>query len=301
MRGIAGLIESLAVKGVLAASGRRPTAQERSAPGFLLGHELGADPTSPGRPIGVLSEERRKHLYAIGATGCGKTSLLLRLIEDEVSQGRTCVVLDLRGDLVDRILTRLAGQNAGLKGVSLLDLREDAYFMPFNPLACPGDLYSRSLHLLEVVKRGSESWGIQLEETLRNSLFALASAGKSLVDIERLLGDPIFREQVVAVCPDEHVQGFFGRYGTLSAERQQSWSLPVLNKITPLLSIPQMRRMLSGATGFDWQAVLDRRGQLLLVALAAHRFHGASHLLGGLLVSSLQSAVMARAEIREGE
>lgn len=268
---------------------------------FLLGHEIGALEGEAGEPVSISPDERRKHVYAIGSTGCGKTSLLLRLIEDEVKHGRTCVVMDLRGDLVDRILTRLTSDKAEGPEISLLDMREDGFFMPFNPLTGPDDLYSRSLHLLEVIRKGSESWGIQLEETLRNCLIALAASGKSIVDIERLLDDLGYREQVVSHCPDEHVRSYFERYGRLSTERQQSWSLPVQNKITPLLSIPQLRRMVGSAKGFDWHSVLDKPGQLFLIALAAHRFHGASNLLGGLLVSSLQSAVMARASIPEAK
>jgi len=299
VRGLAGIIETLAVKGVLRVSKRKLVPQVSEGSEFLLGHEIALVEGGAGEPVYVSKEERRKHLYAIGSTGCGKTSLLLRLIEDEVKHGRTLVVMDLRGDLVDRILTRLAHQKRETPSISLLDLREDDYHLPFNPLAGLDDLYSRSLHLLEVIRKGSDSWGIQLEETLRNCLIALASSGQSLVDIERLLDNSSFREQIISNCSDEHVRSFFERYGRLSAERQQSWSLPVLNKVTPLLSIPQLRRMLGSAKGFEWPSVLDKPGHLFLIALAAHRFHGASHLLGGLLVSSLQSAVMARASISE--
>lgn len=170
---------------------------------------------------------------------------------------------------------------------------------PFNPLAGSGDVYSRALHLLDVVRHNAESWGVQLEETLRNSLIALAEGGRSLLEIEPLLDEGAFRQEVLQGCSDAHVRSFFERYGGLSSEKQLAWSLPVLNKVTPLLSIPQLRRMLGVRRALDWRKLLDTPGTIVLVALAAHRFHGAAHLLGGLLVSSLQAAVMARAGIPE--
>lgn len=293
----------MGAKAVLAVMDRRLGPRDTALParGFLVGHTAGAHPDEPGDAVTLQPKDLRKHLYVLGATGCGKTNFLLRLLAHEVKEGRTCVVIDLRGDLVDRLLVRLSAlDDVGLPGVKMIDLREDGFVMPFNPLSGSGDLYTRALHLLEVIRKGSESWGVQLEETLRNSLIALSDRGLALTDIERLLEDSGFRQSVIAGCADEHVRSFFERYDRLSAERQQSWALPVLNKVTPLLAIPQLRRMLREPKGFDWEDWLDRPGQLVLIALAAHRFHGASQLLGGLLVSSLQSAVMARASTPEG-
>ena len=58
--------------------------------------------------IALSPEARMRHLYLLGATGTGKTNLLLRLIESDIANSRAFCVIDLRGDLVDRILLRLA-------------------------------------------------------------------------------------------------------------------------------------------------------------------------------------------------
>jgi hypothetical protein len=303
MKGLAGLIESVATKGLLAASNRAKRARTPTVPsGFVVGFPVSGAHSDQQEPLILRTAERRKHVYVLGATGCGKSNLLLRMIEDEVRTGRTCVVIDLRGDLIDRIFVRLAAtEPEHHPKIRLIDLREDDFVMPFNPLSGTEGSYTRAMFLLEVIRKGSDSWGVQLEETLRNCLIALAGGGYTLLDIERLLFDPAFRESVIIRCPDEHVRSFFERYGRFTSERQQTWSLPVLNKVTPLLSIPQLRRMLGSPEGFNWNEWLDQPGGLVLIALAAHRFHSASHLIGGLLVSSLQSAIMARANLPEGK
>jgi len=147
-------------------------------------HPLPGQVASPS-VFSLSSAARRRHLYAIGSTGCGKTNLLLRLIEADIVARRSFCVVDLRGYLVDRILLRLAQakdpEEAG-KHLLLLDLREKDHSVGFNPLNGTGDAYGRAFHTLDVLRQQADSWGIQLEETLRNALLALAETGWSLLE-----------------------------------------------------------------------------------------------------------------------
>ena len=260
---------------------------------------------SPEEEVTLSPQARLRHLYVLGATGSGKTNLLLRLIESDLRGGRTLCVIDLRGDLVDRILLRLAhlgGPEAWRERLLLLDLRDESHAVGFNPLSGDGDAYSRSLHLLEVLRRQSESWGVQLEETLRNCLLALAETGWTLLEIEPLLSNPAFRSQVLANVTDSRVRSFFARYEALSSAQQLTWSLAVLNKVTPLLSAPALRRVLGQRRSLPLRALLDEQpGSVILVSLAVDRFHEASRLVGGLFVSAFQNAVMARIDRPESE
>jgi hypothetical protein len=275
----------------------------------VIGHSTPVPGSRDGRgeAVTLSPEARRKHLYAIGATGCGKTNLMLRLIESDIASRRTFCVIDLRGDLVDRILMRLARTEtpqALRERLLLLDLRQEQHIVGFNPLIGEGDPYNRAFHLLSVLKRQSESWGVQLEETLRNSLLALSETGWSLLELEALLNpsQAAFRSQVLAHVSDSYVRSFFERYGQLSADRQLSWMLPVTNKVTPLLAIPQLRLMFGQRESFSFNRLLDEQpGRILLISLGVDRLHGAAHLVGGMLVSAFQTAVMARVDRSEAD
>ena len=249
--------------------------------------------------------ERKKHLYLIGATGCGKTNLLVRLIDQELISGRSVCVIDLRGDLIDRVLHRLSRtldpQTIGRR-LCLIDLRDDNYSVPLNPLSGSGDAYMRALQLMEVVRHNAESWGVQLEETLRNSLIALAQSGWSLLEIEPLLTHRPFRLQVLSQVQDPYVRAFFVRYDRLFPDKQLVWALAVLNKITALISVPTLRRLFGSRSGLNWAELLNtQERQIVLIALAVDRFHEASHLVGGFCVSAIENAIMTRTSTPEAD
>ncbi|HVT12580.1 MAG TPA: type IV secretion system DNA-binding domain-containing protein [Fimbriimonadaceae bacterium] len=295
MNGLAGLIERMLLS-VADTAAVRLHAKQPVEPDVTDAIGFGLE---TNQPVRISPDERRKHLYVLGATGSGKTNFLLRLIDGDLEAGRSLIVIDLRGDLTDRILLRLAsGEDADsvARKLCLLDLRNQPSALGFNPLVGPGEPQSRAFHLLGVIRSQAESWGVQLEETIRSCLVALAETGGSLLDIEALLTDARFRASVLSRCRDPYVLSFFARYDALSADRQSTWLLPVLNKITPLLSSPAVRSFLSQEQTVDLRRLMDTPGQVVLISLAVDRLHSAAYLLGGLLVSTIQSAAMARVD-----
>ena len=268
-----------------------------------IGHLIGEEGRVTAQEIALSPQARMRHLYLLGATGTGKTNLLLRLIESDIANSRAFCVIDLRGDLVDRILLRLAAHGppeAWSERLLLMDLRESDQVVGFNPLLGETDVYSRALHLLSVLKYQSDSWGVQLEETLRNSLLALAETGHSLLEIEPLLTNASFRAATMKRVSDSRVRSFFERFEALSTANQMTWTLAVLNKITPLLSVPSMRLTFGQQQSFSFRRLMDNQpGMIVLISLAVDRLHDAARLAGGLLVSGFQSAIMSRADVPE--
>lgn len=296
--------------GVLNRAVARPKAAiEAPAPTALppdhavIGHLIGDEGQVTSQEIALSPEARMRHLYLLGATGTGKTNLLLRLIESDIANARAFCVIDLRGDLVDRILLRLAANappEEWRQRLLLMDLREADHVVGFNPLLGETDVYSRALHLLSVLKYQSDSWGIQLEETLRNCLLALAETGWSLLEIEPLLTNASFRAATLENVSDSRVRSFFERFEALSPANQTTWTLAVLNKITPLLSVPSMRLTFGQQRSFSFRHLMDNEpGMIVLISLAVDRLHDAARLAGGLLVSGFQSAIMSRADVPE--
>ena len=294
---------------------RRSAAPEPVPPGHLLigetlpdiaadEDEIEADIHVP-EAVSISPGSRLKHIYAVGSTGSGKTNLALRLIESDIENRRALCVLDLRGDLVDRVLMRLAAAGSPdewRERLLLIDLRRDDFSVGFNPLVGDGDTHDRALMLLEILGEQAESWGVQLAETLRNALLALAETGWSLLEVEPLLTNAAFRAEVLLQVADPHVKAFFAHFEALSEQNKTAWTLPVLNKVTPLLAAPQLRRMFGQKSAPSFRNLIDGRSDIvILVALGADRLHGAAETAGAVFVRAFQNAILSRVDQMEHE
>lgn len=259
-----------------------------------LGHDVESDDVFDLGPSDLA-----RHAYILGSTGCGKTSLILKLIEKDLLAQQSIVILDMRGDLITGALSLCESKGIDPNRVTLLDLRDKEFVQGFNPLAGAGEPFIRALHVLDVLAEEAASWGVQLEETLRSALLVLAEAKEPLTKIAQLFYDPAFRTKCLSRSQDEDLIAFWDRYDALKVERQQTWALPVLNKVTSLLAVPNLRKVLDGNPSLELGDVLNRKGSVLLVSLAVDEFHRSSRMLGSLIVSAISREVLSRVDVPE--
>ena len=261
---------------------------------------LGRD-IDTGDPVTLSRADLAKHLYILGSTGCGKTTLVLRLLEQDIKRAHSVVVLDLRGDLVTGALSLSNRLGVDPARVTLLDLRDKRSATSFNPLSGPGEAYIRALHVLDIVATESSSWGVQLEETLRSALLLLAYGEQPLTCLESIFYDRAFRNRCLRNVEDTELAHFWERFEAMGAERQQTFALPVLNKMTPLLAVPRMRQVFSGEHPLNLTETLNEKGHIFLVSLAVDELHRSSRMLGSLIISSIAREMMARVDLPESE
>lgn len=248
--------------------------------------------------VSLPPSELSTHALVIGATGSGKTNLLHHLIAQDILLGHSFVILDLRGDLISAALKLATGRVNPAK-VGLFDLRQGSFCAGFNPLVGPGEPFFRALAVLEAVAAESDSWGIQLAETMRNAVLLLAEMGEPLTGLEPLLYSGDYRTNLVRRTGNATVQAFWERYDELSADRQAALATPVLNKVSMLFSTPTLRRTFEGSPHLDLGKHLDRRGSATLVSLAADELHGAGRMYGNLMLAALCREIFARVSIDE--
>jgi DNA helicase HerA-like ATPase len=277
-----------------------PLRKPRSDTEGLLVGTTKLDATGQRTEVYVTKRELRRHALAIGSSGSGKSNLVLQMVDSDVANLTTVVVIDLRGDLIDRVLLRLVAKgDVEAERVCIVDLRQTDTVVGFNPLAGIGDFHVRAYHVLDAIRSRSDGWGVQIDESLRNTLVILAEAGLTLTEVEPLLTNAAFREGVLRNVSDPTALAFFERFDAMSEERRSTWVSPVLNKVTPFLAIPRLRRTLGSSDGIVLRELLDEPRRILLVALAADQLRSCSHLLGSLFIAGIQDAVMARASTPE--
>jgi hypothetical protein len=279
---------------------RQPNPSEKKKPHFIgvrSGWRYSKTPLA-AQLISITPDDLKTHALIIGATGSGKTVLLHHLIAQEIIEGRSFIVFDMRGDLVSSTLAMCQG-HVDPGRVALFDLREKERPLGFNPLAGHGEPYFRALGVLDVVREASESWGVQLDETLRSALLLLAETGQTLTELDPLFYDAAYRNRLLEGCTSDAVISFWERYGELSREKQSNMSMPVMNKLSMLLSAQALIRTLGHQAPLDLRRHLDTPGSVTLVSLAVDELHSAGEMLGGMLLASICREVFARVHLPE--
>jgi DNA helicase HerA-like ATPase len=262
---------------------------------------LGAHVVSGG-PVMLDSEERRRHLYIIGQTGTGKSTLLLNLIEQDLAAGEGVALLDPHGDLAEAVLTRVpkARSNA-LVYVNPADLDRP---IGFNPLAQVRD------DLKAIVADGivsafrhvwADSWGHRLDYILTNAVRALLDVpGATLLMLPRLLIDDGFRNRIVEQhVADPIVRSFWvNEYAGYSASFRTEAIAPIQNKIGKILMVPSLRNMLAQPRSTITLRRLMDEGAIVVCNLAKGTLgESTAHLVGALLTTSLAQAGLSRADV----
>src|SRR3989442_6483877 len=126
------------------------------------------------RRFGIKRTDRRAHMYMIGKTGTGKSTLLETLIRQDLTAGEGLALLDPHGDLVERVVATLPEHRKA--DVLYFNVPDQERPLGFNPLEhIPPEKRSLAASsLLDAFKKiWADSWGLQLERILRNALLAL--------------------------------------------------------------------------------------------------------------------------------
>ncbi len=257
------------------------------------------------RKFGITQADRRAHMYIVGKTGVGKSTLIETLIRQDFQAGRGCILIDPHGDLADRL--------AGLVPLSrvedfiYLDAADQRQTIGFNPLAhVPQKLRSVAASgLLEAFKKiWQESWGPRLEHILRNALFALLEQpSATLSDIVRLLEDAEYRTMAAHRVANTQVRRFWlNEYENYPTRLRAEAIAPIQNKVGAFLADPLLNRIITqNQHQFDLRQMLDQR-KILLVNLSKGRIgENAAALLGALLVSTIGTMALSRANEPEEE
>jgi len=255
-----------------------------------------------GKPFGILEADRPAHMYIIGKTGAGKSSLLEFMIRQDIVNGHGLALFDPHGDLAERIVTWTPESRR--PDLIYLNVPDPAQPFGFNPLQGVPVL-KRSLAangIVEALKKMfADSWGYRLEHILRAALLLLLDQPvATIADVLRLFREPEFRSEAAGRATNPHVARFwtteFPAYGKLTKEAVS----PIENKLGSFLIDPFLARILTAQESTFRADEVIAEGKLLIVNLAKGKIgESPAALFGGLLVSALGVAGLGRADAPE--
>jgi len=252
------------------------------------------------RTIVLAAEDRRRHLYIVGKTGMGKTTLLQNQIDADIRAGRGVPLIDPHGDLADRIIASVPRRRTN--DVIVFDPSDDDFVVAYNPLACPHP-DKRDLVADDVLSAFSKVYDLsqtpRLKDTLRNTLYALIEKDMTLLDLLVFLGDERFRNAAIDGIEDDVARLFWqSEFPSWNSRYRTEALSAVQNKVRPFLMNKRVRAIVGQRRNpLDFRRVMDD-GKVLVVNLSKGKLgEDNSALLGALLVTSIQQAAMSRANV----
>jgi hypothetical protein len=260
---------------------------------------------APPVEVAIARKDRRQHLYVIGKTGTGKTTLLTELLTQDLEAGEGLALLDPHGDVAEQVLDYVPPWRTD--HVVYFHPADLAHPVGFNVVASqPPE--RRHLAVSGVVSAfkaiWQESWGPRLEYILANAIAALIELpGTTLLHLPRLLADDVYRLRAAARIEDPVVRFFWQKEFAGYDKRFRAEAIaPVQNKIGQFLMSPMVRNIFGQErSAIDPRFLLDRR-RILIANLAKGKVgEDKANLIGALLVSIFQTAAAARADTPEAE
>lgn len=252
-------------------------------------------------------DTRRRHLWILGKTGMGKTTLLQSIIAQDMDAGRGLALLEPHGDLA--LQMRMSVPKHRKNDLVYFDPADLTNPVTFNPLAVPsgGDKTLVADGVLSAFKKVfglDEESAPRLLHIFRNSLLSLVEMpGATLLDVQRLLVEPVYRKSVISRVKNPIVRSFWlDEFGKWKPHDRTAFVASLQNKLGAFLTNEKLQRVLGDPRAkLDLRRIMDD-GKLLVVNLSKGRLgEDASNLLGTLVVTSLQLAAMSRANVPEAD
>lgn len=255
--------------------------------------------------FGIKDSDRRRHVYTIGKTGTGKSTLIANMAIDDMKKDRGVAVIDPHGDLCEILLDYVPSRR----------INDVCYFNPAdrdNPIAL-NILETKDSADTELVTSGiisifsklyANSWGPRLEYILRNTIITLANIPDStLVDVLPLLSDQKFRQKIVARLQDPVLINFWQQEFEKMPDRLQKESIsPIQNKVGQFVTSPLIRSIIGQPHSSVSLEEIMETNKILLVNLSQGKLgEDNSALLGAMIITRLQQTAMHRVNVPEEE
>ncbi len=257
------------------------------------------------RRFGIKTDDRRRHMYVVGKTGMGKTTVMENMVLNDIYKGHGVGIVDPHGDFAEKILDYIPAER--INDVVYFNPADVDFPIGFNVLEVKNE---QQKHLIAAGLMGifkkiwPDVWSSRMEYILNNTILALLDyPGSTLLGINRLLSDKDFRKKVVRQLTDPVIKSFWqNEFASYNDRYAQEAVAPIQNKIGQFLSASVIRNMVAQVTStIHIREIMDSQ-KIFVMNLSKGRIgEDNSRLLGGMLITKIQLAAMERVDTPEAD
>src|SRR3989344_4199120 len=256
-------------------------------------------------PFGIKRDDRRRHVYIIGKTGMGKSTMMENMVIQDIYNGEGVCFIDPHGDIIKKVLEHIPSNR--INDVVYINPADVEYPLAFNIMENVDPQYKHLVAsgLMGVfTKIWAGVWSARMEYILGNCILALLDTpGTTMLGIARILVDKEYRKKIVDNVKDPIVKSFWiNEYANFQDKYRQEAIAPIQNKVGQFLSNSVVRNIVGQSRStINLREIMDQ-GKILLVNLSKGEVgEENSALLGAMLITRLQLAAMSRVDVSEEE
>lgn len=252
-------------------------------------------------PFGIKAIDRTKHMYIIGKTGMGKSTLLENMAVQDIKNGEGIAFIDPHGQTAETLLDYVPEERK----------KDVLYFAPFDvehPVAfnVMEDVGPERRHLvvsglMSVFKKiWVDAWSARMEYILQNTLLALLEYPDStLLGVNRMLSDKAYRRKVIDNISDPAVKSFWvDEFLNYNERYMQEAGDAIKNKIGQFTANPLIRNIIGQPkSSFDIRKMMDEKKIIIMNLSKGLVGESNANLLGSMLTTRIYLAAMSRADV----
>lgn len=251
--------------------------------------------------FGIKAKDRQRHMYVVGKTGMGKSTLLENMAAQDIQNGEGMAFIDPHGSAAETLLEYVPEHR----------VKDVVYFAPFdieNPISfnVMEDVGPDKRHLVvsglmsTFKKIWVDAWSARMEYILTNALLVLIEYPETtLLSVNRLFSDKAYRKKVVEACQDPAVKSFWVDEFANYTERFTADALPAIqNKVGQFTGNPLIRNIIGQPhSSFDIRELMDNKKILIMNLSKGLIGETNANLLGSMLTTRIYLAAMSRADL----
>ncbi|WKZ25440.1 MAG: type IV secretion system DNA-binding domain-containing protein [bacterium] len=259
------------------------------------------------RKIAMGDDDRRRHMFIIGATGTGKTELLKSMIMQDINAGRGICFMDPHGDAVEDVLKMIPPERAEdvvyfrpsdterPMGLNLMEAKteDEKHFVA-------SSIINMMYKLFDPYKTGIV--GPRFEHAVRNAMLTIMSEpGTTFVELMRVLTDARYVQELLPKVTDPIIRRYWTDQIAQTSDFHKSEVLDyITSKFGRFVTNKMIRNIIGQSqSSFSFRDVMDN-GKILLINLAKGELgEENSNFLGLILVPRILMAAMSRSDTPE--